>query len=300
LTLLILIAAIGTITAFRQRVHYEAPYPEITASTDTAVIARGRHLVISSAHCINCHSTLDPDSLLRMGKEPALTGGVLFNLPIGKIYSRNITPDPETGIGRFSDPEIARALRFGVHPDGTAVFDFMPFHNTSDEDLTAIISYLRAQKPVKNEVPVHDLNIAGNLVKAFMVKPVGPTGPVPERVKPDTTAEYGRYLTLSVAECNGCHTQRNMAGEFTGEPFAGGGPMDENGHILVPPNLTTDSTSRIFGWSQEDFLKRFRMGKLIPYSVMPWNSYQRMTDNELKAVYAYLRTVKPAKTTKVE
>ncbi|HZG25096.1 MAG TPA: cytochrome c [Chitinophagaceae bacterium] len=297
LTLLGLIAAIGTITAFRQNVRYEAPYPEISACTDSAVIARGRHLVISSAHCINCHSTQNPDSILKLGKDPALTGGVVFNLPLGKIYSRNITPDPETGIGKMSDPEIARALRYGVHADGTVVFDFMAFHNTSDEDLTAIISYLRAQKPVKNKVPEHDLNIAGNLVKAFMVKPVGPDGPVPETVKPDTTAAYGKYLALNVAECSGCHTKRDMTGKFVGDPFAGGGPINENGHMQLPPNLTPDSSSRIFGWTQEDFIKRFRMGKVIPYSVMPWNSYQRMTDDELKAIYAYLKTVKPAKTT---
>lgn len=295
LIILGMIVTITVIAAFRQNLKYDAPYPEITASADSAVIARGKHLVISSAHCINCHSTQNADSILNLGKEPILSGGVKFGLPVGDIFSRNITPDKETGIGRFSDAEIARALRYGVHPDGSVVFDFMPFHNTSDEDLTAIISYLRAQKPVRNEVPDHKLNVVGNMVKAFMVKPVGPNGEVPSKVSPDTTAEYGKYLTLSVAECNGCHTKRDMAGKFIGKPFAGGGVFEEQGLTLISPNLTTDSSSRIYGWSQEDFIKRFRMGKIIPQSPMPWNSFKRMNDDELKAIYAFLRTIKPAK-----
>jgi mono/diheme cytochrome c family protein len=225
-----------------------------------------------------------------------LSGGVAFELPVGKIYSKNITPDKETGIGRYSDGEIARALRYGVHPNGTAVFDFMPFHNTSDEDLTAIISYLRAQKPVKNKVPDHELNALGKTVNAFMVKPVGPTGEPPKTVIPDTTATYGKYLALSVAECSGCHTKRNLAGEFIGEPFAGGNEIDG----FITPNLTPDSSGKIFNWSKELFIERFRMGKLIPKSPMPWNSFKRMTDDELTAIYHYLKTLKPVNTAEIK
>ena len=300
--ILTLIAAVSIVTALRQNMHYDAEYPEIKASADSAVIARGRHLVYSSAHCIDCHSTLkNKDSVINLGQDIQLTGGLEFALPVGKIYSRNITPDKETGIGKYTDAEIARALRYGVHPDGTVVYDFMPFHNMSDEDLTAVISFLRSQKPVVNKVPQHDLNLLGNLVKAFLVKPVGPTGEVPKTVTKDTSAAYGKYLTISVAECNGCHTLRDMSGAFIGEPFAGGGPMEEGGFpALYPPNLTTDSSSRIYGWSQQDFIKRFRMGKIIPYSPMPWSSYKRMTDDELKAVYNFLRTIKPAKNSPAE
>jgi hypothetical protein len=86
----------------------------------------------------------------------------------------------------------------------------MPFHNTSDEDLTAIISTC-AQKPVRNEIAENSFTVMGKVVKAFLVKPVGPNGEVPKAVKPDTTAAYGRYLAVSVAECNGCHTKRDMA-----------------------------------------------------------------------------------------
>ena len=297
IVILTLVAGITIVTALRQNLTYDAPYPDIKASADTAIIARGRHLVYSAAHCIDCHSTIkNKDSVIELGQDIPLTGGVEFALPVGKIYSRNITPDVETGIGKFTDAEIARALRYGVHPDGRAVYDFMPFHNTSDEDLTAIISFLRSQKPVNNKVPDHSLNMLGYIVNAFMVKPVGPSGEVPKTVKKDTSAVYGKYIALSIAECNGCHTQRDMSGAFTGEPFAGGGPMEEGGFpALYPPNLTTDSSSRIFGWTQQDFINRFRMGKVIPYSPMPWNSFKRMSDDELKAIYNFLHTLQPVK-----
>ena len=292
--LLILIGGIGATVMTRQNMKYNAIYPDIHSSKDPAVIARGKHLVFSTAHCINCHSKGNPDSLVDLGQDPALSGGVLFDLPVGKIYSKNITPDRETGIGKFSDREIARALRYGVHPDGTVVYDFMPFHNTSDEDLTAIISYLRTQQPVKNQIPKNELNTLGKVVKAFVIKPVGPTGEVEPIVPRDSTAEYGKYLALHVSECNGCHTKRDITGKFIGEPFGGGGLIEG----FLTPNLSPDSTGRIFSWSKKQFIDRFRLGKQIPTSPMPWNSFKHMTDEELTAIYHYLKSIKPVRNAK--
>ena len=295
IVILVLTAGLTITVMARQNLKYKAPYPDIKASRDTAIIARGRHLVYSSAHCMDCHSNANSDSLLALGQDVPLTGGHLFDLPIAKIYSKNITPDSSTGIGRYTDAEIARALRYGVHPDGTAVFDFMPFHNTSDEDLTAIISYLRSQKPVRNQVPENSYSILGNVVKAFLIKPVGPSSDVPVSVKKDTSANYGQYLAMNVANCSGCHTQRDkMTGAYTGEYFAGG--MEIEG--VISPNLTPDPSGRIFNWSKQNFIDRFRMGKLLPKTPMPWKSFKRMTDEELTAIYNYLQTVKPVKTVK--
>jgi len=296
LVLLLLIVTLAVVTASRQNLKYNAPYPDIKASTDSGIIARGKHLVFNVAHCSGCHTTANTDSLLKLGQEVPLSGGVVFNFPVGDIYSMNITPDKETGIGKYTDAEIARALYYGVHPDGSPVYNFMPFHNASKEDITAIISFLRSQKPIRNKVPENHLTVLGNLVKAFMVKPVGPVGPIPDAIKADTTAVYGKYLATSLADCNGCHTRRNISGDFVGEPFAGGGPMERKGlSPVTPPNLTPDSSSRIFNWSQKNFIDRFRMGKLVPHSPMHWNAFGRMTDNELKAIYKFLKTVPPAK-----
>ncbi len=294
--LLVLILGVTITVMARQNMKYERPYPPITASTDTAVILRGKHLVFGAAHCADCHSKTNADSLLKLGQDVPLTGGFVFDLPVGKIYSKNITPDKETGIGNYTDAEVARALRYGVHADGTVIFDFMPFHNMTDEDMTAVISYLRAQKPIKNKIPDHDLNLLGNAVKAFMVKPVGPDGEVAKQMTKDSSAAYGKYLATSVANCSGCHTQRDLSGTFTGEWFAGGNDIEG----FITPNITTDSSSRMFGWSQQNFVDRFRIGRLIPKSPMPWSSFQRMDDEELKAIYAYLRTLKPVKTKEIK
>jgi mono/diheme cytochrome c family protein len=291
--LLILILGVSVTVMSRQNLKFDSPYPDVKSSTDSAVIARGKELVFGPAHCADCHSTANADSLISLGQDVALTGGFEFDMPIGKMYTKNITPDSVTGIGRYTDAQIARALRYGVGPDGRALFDFMPFHNTSDEDLTAIISYLRAQKPVRKQVPDHTFNTLGKVIKAFMIKPVGPDGEVPVAVKKDSTAEYGKYLAIAVSNCSGCHTKRDMmTGAFTGELFAGG--LEIEG--LITPNLTTDSSSRIFTWDQQRFISRFREGKKIPQSPMPWNSFKRMSDGDLIAIYKYLKTLKPLKT----
>jgi mono/diheme cytochrome c family protein len=291
IVLLVIIVGLTITTAARQNLKYDAPYPVITASTDTSVINRGKHLVYSTAHCINCHYAGNADSLLALGQDVPLTGGFEFGLPVGKIYSKNITPDVETGIGKYSDGEIARLLRYGVKANGTAVFDFMPFHNMTDEDLTAVISFLRSQKPIHNVVPEHKPNLLGYVVKAFMVRPVGPTGEVAKAINRDTSAAYGEYLTMYVSECNGCHTKRDMAGNYIGESFAGGNDIE--GYIT--PNLTPDSSGRIFNWSKQNFIDRFRMGKLLPKSPMPWNSFRGMTDDELTAIFHYLKNLKPVR-----
>lgn len=298
LVILFLIAGVSVTTVLRQHIKYNRPYPDITASKDSAVIARGRHLVLGPGHCADCHSTThNKDSILKLGQEIALTGGVKFDLPFGQFYTRNLTPDKETGIGDMTDGEIARVLRYSVKKNGETVLPFMPFQNMSDEDLTAIISYLRSLKPVRNKVPDHNYNIMGRLIKAFLIKPVGPTEEVKEAVWRDTTANYGRHMVMAVANCNECHTRRDGIGNYVGDPLAGGTVFKEKGKTtLITPNLTPDPSGRLYGWTQEMFINRFRQGKLIPHSHMPWESYGRMTDDELKAIFNYLRSVKPVKT----
>jgi len=296
LIILFLVACVTVTVMARQNMTYDRPYPELIASTDSMVIARGKSLVFGAAHCADCHSLSNADSLYEAGTEVPLSGGFVFDLPFGKIYTANISTDMETGIGRYSDRELARALRYGVKPDGSIVYPFMPFNNMSDEDLTAIVSYLKSQKPVKNKVPDHQLNIMGNVFKAFLIKPAGPDGVPAKKIGRDSTAAYGGYLANVVANCGGCHTERSPTGVFIGAPFAGGSPMQEKGGSFTPPNLTTDSSSRIFKWSEENFLARFRLGRVVKGSPMPWPSYKRMSDTELKAVYRYLKTLPAAKT----
>lgn len=281
---------------------FDAPYPDITASRDSAMIARGKNLALGPAHCAHCHAPLSEFVKMDAGEEVPLSGGFNFYLPIGTLYTPNITSDKETGIGNLSDREIARSLRYGVRRDGQAILELMPFYDLSKDDLTAIISWLRTQPGVKNFRPEHEYNFLGKIVKTFSIKPPG-DGIVPPTPPIDSTEAYGKYLVNSVANCRGCHTQRNlMTGAYTGPELAGGmhfEVVNEKGEIIkgkhfVTPNLTKDkSTGVMANWTQNEFLHRFRNGSMIQGSPMPWGPFSRMSDLELIAIYKYLITLEP-------
>jgi mono/diheme cytochrome c family protein len=291
IVLVLLLLSFSITVALRQDLRFDAPYPDIHASSDPQVIERGRHIVYSQAHCADCHSTQNVDSLMLAGVDPTLSGGKLFDVGIAKFYTANLTSDTTYGLGRRTDAEIARVLRYGVHANGRAVPEFMGFHDMSDADLTSVISYLRTLKPVANEVPPAAYSIIGYAIKAFLIKPNGPMRPLEKYVQPDSSARYGEYIVHSTTNCAGCHTRRDLAGKMSGPLMAGGNEIGG----LITPNLTTDSSSRIFGWTEQMFIERFRKGKIVPQSEMPWNSFKHMTDLELKAIYRYLQTLPAAK-----
>lgn len=279
---------------------YEAPYPNIKASTDSAVIERGKHLVYGPAHCGSCHVPMDKLADAENGEMLPLSGGVEFVFPPGTLRPSNLTPDKETGIGRLTDGELARTMRHMVGSDGRCIFPMMPFAELSDEDLTAIISFLRAQDPVRHDVKKSEFTFLGKAVQAFgLIKPMGTTGNPPKSVAPDSTAGYGKYLANYVANCVGCHTNRDLkTGNFIGEPFAGGfafGPdaMSKN-KTFVSPNLTPDpNTGLMTEWSERTFVDRFKRGKVHDGTPMPWGSFAHMNDLELKALFRYLQSLKP-------
>jgi cbb3-type cytochrome oxidase cytochrome c subunit len=172
LTILFIVAGVAIATMLRQHLTYNAPYPNIKASTDTAVIAKGKNIALVTKGCVHCHSPINNiDSMLKMGQEPSLAGAKKFDTPFGTFFTPNITPDAKTGIGKMSDREIARVLRYGVKSNGEAVLPFMQGQDMSDEDMTALISYLRSLKPIENKVPESSFNVMGRIAKAFVVKP---------------------------------------------------------------------------------------------------------------------------------
>ena len=298
ITILSIVVIFVIIVFSLQNKKFDAPYPILHATNDSALIARGKYLAYGPAHCSACHIPASDQQKVINGEEIAFRGGLEFALPIGKLYSKNITPDDETGIGKVPDSVLARSLRYGVARDGRALFDFMPFHNLSDEDLVAVLSFLRAQPATKNPVPDNQLNFLGKAVKAFLIKPVGPDGEVSKSVKQDTTAEYGKYLAHYITNCKGCHTNRSlMTGEYIGPEFAGGLKLEApDGSYCITPNLTPDKqTGRITSWTQEQFFARFRVPKAIKTSDMPWDQFRKMSDDDLKAIYKYLRTLNPIK-----
>jgi len=280
---------------------FDAEMPSISASSDSTVIARGRYLAYGPAHCATCHMPMDKIMHVEnTGEELPMIGGWELTIPPGTFRAPNITPDEETGIGNLTDMQIARSLRYSVSHKNKCVFPFMPFQNLSDEDLTAVVSFLRSQEPVKNEVKPSELTFMGKAVMAFgLIQPVGPNGkPVAKHVK-EPTAIYGSYLAHSVANCYGCHTERDLkTGKFIGEPFAGGFRFEpdafSDGYAFVPPNLTPHKGTGIMAeWSEEAFVNRFKGGRVHRGSPMPWGAFSRMDTTDLKALYRFFMSLPP-------
>lgn len=299
LVLVGLVVALVAYVQLRWRRTFDVPLPTIAASRDSAIIGTGRYLAFGPAHCAYCHSPADAGPALDRGEQPPLIGGFTFDIPPGKIHTPNLTPDSATGIGAVSDGQLARMLRDGVRRDGRAALPFMNYHQLSDGDVVALISFLRSQTAVRHEVPPHDLSFVGKAVAAFMLKPQPPaqTPPVASP-PPGATVERGDYLANAVAECHDCHTERSLvSGAFTGPAYAGGASFPVDGKpelVLTPPNLTPDPQfGRITSWTEDQFLARFRKGPLIKETIMPWNAFGRMSDDDIRAIYRYLRMLAP-------
>jgi mono/diheme cytochrome c family protein len=298
LVALVLVAG-AVFVSSRQHLKFDAPFPQIAASTDTAVIARGRYIVRDIANCTQCHGDPTQHEAIVSGADVPLSGGFTFDIPPGAFHVRNITPDDETGIGKVPDGAIARALRNGIGPDGRALLPFMEFQGLSDEDLVAVISYLRTQSPVHHLVPAHTYTLLGSVVKAtILANPVGPAQPPPHASPRGATVENGRYLVESVGLCWACHTQRDVkTGALVGPRFGGSTEYKESGdpgHIWAPPNITSDpATGRLGKMTEDEFVDRFHGGRLIPGSPMPWQGFSRIAEDDLRAIYRYLKTVTP-------
>ncbi|HTK69317.1 MAG TPA: cytochrome c [Candidatus Eisenbacteria bacterium] len=301
LVLLIALTVVGVaiFIASRQNLRFNPPEPEIAASADSAVIARGHYVVRVVGNCAECHGATDHAKDYEAGADVPLSGGFEFKIPPGEFRVPNITPDPETGIGRFTDGAIARALRLGVGHDGRALLPFMEMQGLSDEDLTAVISYLRSQAPVHHQVPGDHYTLLGRIVRAtVLTTPVGPKSPPPHDSPQGPTVERGRYLAGSVANCWACHTARNNnTGQLAGPMYAGTTGFTHESdptRSWNPPNLTPDpKTGRSALFSEDNFVARFRAGKVIPGSPMPWQALRSMTDDDIRAIYRFLRTLPP-------
>ena len=292
------VLGLGGLTWARQTRHFPVQEVEIQASSDPAVVERGRYLVQGPAHCADCHGARLPS-----GEPPAgtatLSGGYEFKLPVGVFRAPNITADVKTGIGRYSDRDLARILRYGVRPDGSAVLPFMPFAELADDDLTAVISYLRTTQPVPHQVPAHELNLLGSFVRAWVLAPVGPKTTPAKHAPRGAIPENGRYLAHHVANCVSCHTRMDLrTGELIGPLFGGGGEhlaVDGTKRTFLSPNLTPDPRwGWLEGWDEGMFAARLTSGAGRAGSPMPWGAFKGLSNDDARAIYSYLRTLPKA------
>ncbi len=279
----------------------------ITIALTQQGIARGKYLANSVCLCMDCHSQRDWSKPVGVISADHLGSGgddfdSSFGVP-GHIYVPNITPDK---LKSWTDGEILRALTTGERKDGTAIFPLMPwphFSKMDREDLYAVIAYLRTLPPIKTKpYPKSTLSFPVNiLVNTMPGKAILGKLPV---IK--DTVKYGEYLTL-MAECNLCHSQKRngkMIGDvIPGLDFAGGIEFQIGHRKFYSANLTPDKQTGIGGWTRKAFVERFKSftdsARLINKSSgkettpMPWYDYSGMSENDLKAIYAYLRSLKP-------
>lgn len=303
LVVLVLLAGAYAYVQFTwQRDYSGTPLPAITASTDPAVIARGEYVANAVAHCSACHMLAGRSPGSPIDWDQPFAGGYVWEIPLfGRFVAANITPDVETGIGGMSDAQLARAIRHAVGRDGRILpFMLLAIGHMSDEDLTGVVSYLRSRPAVRQVNTSEEWGImARALAGSFTPRLTPVPADVPAGGGPSVAR--GRYLAEGPAACRECHTQRD---DFTfllvGVPFAGNTTPEADakheGFEFVYPNLTPDpETGHITGWDEEAFLKRFRGGRVHEASSMPWENFARMTDDDIRSIYRFLRTLTPVK-----
>lgn len=256
---------------------------------------RGRYLAESVMGCFDCHSEKDwkqPGAPPVAGK---IGGGKDWSADgMPWLVVSNITPDRETGAGAWTDDMLARAIREGIGHDGRALFPVMPyksFRELSDEDLASLIVYLRSIPPVRNALPQTSIPFPLSRLIQSVPQPVNEVVPPPDMTD---TVKLGAYLT-KLGGCADCHNAMDQGQTIPGLEFAGGSKFSYPGGQVASANITPHPTG-ISYYDEKLFLEMMRTGHVrarIINPVMPWFFYRGMTDEDLKAVFAYLRTLKP-------
>jgi|JFJP01.1.fsa_nt_gi mono/diheme cytochrome c family protein len=259
---------------------YEIPVQMVEISKDAESLAEGKR-IFQYRGCEACHGEY-------------LQGLVYLDNPaIGQVITPNLTKG-KGGIGaQRTDEDLIRAIRHGIRSDGTPLL-FMPsteFYFLSDGDLGKVLAHIRSMPPVDNEIQPSQLSTTGFIVMnisrtiSFLPAELIPHDQTPPPApEPGITPEYGEYLSLS---CMVCHGQTLSGGKIPGFPE----------EWPSAPNLTSGAGSRLPGWGEEGFIKIIRTGenhgRKINPGYMPWTSYRHMSDDELRAVYAYLMSLPP-------
>lgn len=273
---LVVVALIFGQVSFKRMVA-NRPLYQITADTSPEGLERGKYLAEAVMSCDKaCHS---PEDTPFIGMAEEINEG-----PISGVFAvPNITSDNETGIGAWTDAEIARAIREGIDKDGVSLV-IMPssnFHSMSDQDIASLVGYLRSLDPVRSEIPPLKLNAIAKVMLAmgiFGTSPVGEPITQAQQAPPTGSVDYGGYL-VSLGVCRDCHGK-----DLNGNT---GGPAG------FSPNLTPGG--ELAAWSEADFLTAMQSGVTPSGKVlseeMPWKAYGKMTDEDLKAIWLYLQSL---------
>ncbi len=283
------------------------PAPEMKIAGTAAQLERGAYLANNVMVCMECHSQRDW-SLFAAPSKPGTrgVGGEVHDQRLGfpgKYVSTNLTPHH---LSSWSDGDIFRAITCGVHKDGKALFPIMPhpnFGQLDEADIKSVIAYLRTLEPVKFDTEPSSSDFPMNIIINFIPQKAN-LKPAPPK---SNKVAYGEYL-VTAASCYSCHTKQKEDGTFIGPDFAGGMEFTfEDGSTVRAANLTPHA-SGIGNWTAAQFVQRFKFFVDSNYvaqavkagdfqTVMPWNTYAGMTEEDLQAIFAYLQTIPPAENT---
>ncbi len=281
-----------------------APPANVTIDRTPERLARGKYLYNLVLDCDGCHGEKD---FSRFGN-PIVTSGAGFVFPPemelpGTLVAPNITSDPEAGIGQWTDGEVIRAVREGISRDGHNLFPLMPYtgyRHMSDQDVYALVAYVRTIPPSKNRVPATKINFPVNLMVKGVPQPV--TQPVPA-ADPSNKLKYGEYL-VTIGSCVECHTQMVRGRLDKDKLYAGGREFRFGNKRVVSANITPDAETGMGKLSEDQWVEKFYQYKdyvkngppkvgAEGFTLMPWLSMAQMEESDLRAIYAYLKTVKP-------
>jgi mono/diheme cytochrome c family protein len=297
---LVLIAAISLTVGWRPFIGPKSrPLTSRQFAATPERLQRGKYLFIGLAGCAGCHSPHDWKSHgapIPAGAEGSGEVMPLNGVP-GTIVAPNLTPDRETGSGTWTDDQLARSILEGIGHDGRTLFPMMPydrFRTMSDVDLASIVVYIRSLPPVHNPLPKTTINFPVKYLIRMVPEPVN--GPV-AGPDPHNQVQLGAYLT-NISDCAFCHTPVDSHQQPLKElQFAGGQYFSGAFGKVASANITPDATG-ISYYDEALFLQALKTGyvKARPLnSLMPYGDYQNATDGDLKAIFAYLRTLKPVK-----
>ncbi|TLV02128.1 c-type cytochrome [Dyadobacter luticola] len=299
--LLLVIAA--ALTYVKLALPDTGPAPDIKIERTASRIERGKYLANSVTVCMDCHSTRDWSKYAGpMAAGGFGAGGEAFTKEMGfpgTFYAPNITP---YALGDWTDGEIFRAVTTGINKDGKALFPVMGYHRfgqMDQEDVYAIIAYIRELPEVKKDIPASEPEFPVNFIINTMPHEAAFTKLPSEQ---DQVA-YGKYL-INATGCVDCHSKTDKGAVIPGTEFGGGMEFASPNGILRSPNITMHKETGIGKWTKEAFVARFKICADSNYvsptvnagdmnTPMPWTMYANMKTKDLEAIYAYLNTVKP-------
>lgn len=273
------------------------PLTDRTFEATPARLERGRYLLTSGlAPCQVCHSEVEvTGGRMQTAEGRSLVGRNWTPDGIPFVTAPNLTPDRDTGSGRWTDDQLARAIREGIGHDGRALFPIMPyekFREMTDEDLASVIVYLRSVPPVRHELPPSAVPFPVSRLINSAPQPI--TAPVTADLS--TPEKRGQYLT-TIAACADCHTPvDDRGGRIADLPFAGGMALEFTGTKTVWSANLTPSVNGIPYYTEELFVETLKTGRVRARELssnMPTDFYRHMTEQDMRDIFAYLRTLTP-------